>query len=171
MGQLSKMPISVGLYAPYGINLGLRVSTAFELNKWENSDNDKFQTLSVSPQLGFFTYQSYANVSNTVALETSLDYKRFASNQKIYGLGAVGLGYHAEIQQVDASVNVGTGAITNNTRTNHFFVPTVTLGLGKVPVERLGYYLKGFAGQRINTSVGSSFLFGAEIGLTFNVGS
>lgn len=171
MGQSSKMPISIGFFAPYGINLGLKVGTALELNKWENSDSDKFQTLSVSPQLGYFTYQSYENISNTIAVETSLDYRRYTNNQSFYGLGAVGLGYHAELQRVDASVNVGTGAITHNTRTNHYFVPTAILGFGKVPVKRLGYYFKGFVGQRINPSVGNALLFGAELGLTFNVGS
>jgi hypothetical protein len=162
------MPISVGYFAPYFINPGVRVSTAFEIKNWENSSNDKLKTLSVSPQVGFwnvFVYQS--EKSNNWALDAQLEYRSYNASRKFYGLASVGLGYHLTLDNSDLNVNIGTGGITPSTNTTHHFVPSIQLGFGQDFNDHLGYYFKIFTGQRFSSSAGNDLLFGGELGLSY----
>ena len=169
MGQSSKIPISIGYFAPYGVHLGGKIGTSFELKQLEIGNKSKVHSLSISPQLGYFSYFSYTNVHRGLALDANLDLRRYASNQQFYGLAAIGLSYHSLFEKVSTAVNLGTGETINDVQTTHYFVPTFNLGFGQDPNKWLGYYFKASVGQRINTTVGSSLFVSAELGLTFNL--
>lgn len=167
LAQTTNLPINVSYYAPYGINLGVRIGTSFQWKEWQNKTNDKQRTtLSISPQIGYWRYSAYGNtIHNTVNLETHLDYKKYFS-PKFYTLVAAGLSYQIEFQRTGSTVDLGTGMITPTSKTVHNIVPMATLGLG-IDNDKLGYYFKGFIGQRFASVYGQNLFFGAELGIIF----
>ena len=96
--QPSKSPINIGYFMPYGINAGLKIGTSFEVKTWQSKTNDKWKTLAISPQIGFWSYSVYSNnIHRTLVFGTDLDYKRYTSSGKSYGLASVGLNYHLSL--------------------------------------------------------------------------
>lgn len=168
IGQSSEIPISVGYFAPYGLNIGIKASTAFEINNWE--DNAKLSTLSISPQVGYWSAFAYGNdVNNSLVLDAQLEYRRYNANQTFYGLASAGLGYHLTLENSTIGVDIGTGQLNPSTTTSHHFVPSINLGFGKDFSDKLGFYFKAFTGKRFSSSVGNDFLLGGELGLTFYI--
>ncbi len=165
--QDASLPIHIGYYAPYGINPGLKIGTGFEIRQWEN-EKEQLRTLSWSPQIGFWSYRVYDNqIHQTLVADVTLDYRYYASSKKIYGLAAVGLGYHATLERSTLGVNLGTGEVTPTTITTHHFVPTATVGFGQDFNSSIGYYFKLFGGQRFNSTVGNDLFVGGELGITY----
>lgn len=164
--QNTSLPISVGYYAPYGINPGVKIGTSFQWKEWGGEANNKRKTLSISPQIGYWNYSSYGNtIHNAFNLEGHLDYKKYFT-QKVYGLAAAGLSYQMELHRAGLAVDLGTGQITSSTKIIHNLVPMATFGLGR-DNDQLGYYLKGFIGQRFASTDGQNLFVGGELGLTF----
>ena len=164
--QDTKLPISIAYYTPYAINPGLKIGTAFQL-KTINTSGDKLQTLSVNPQIGFWNSSIYDNnIHRTLVADAHLNYKRYTMNQQFYGLTGIGLSYQLELQRTGLNLDLSTGDSTSDTKSIHSFIPMFNLGFGK-DYDRLGYYFKGFVGQRFAISDSNSLFAGAELGFTF----
>jgi hypothetical protein len=166
LAQNTNLSINIGYYAPYGINPGVRIGTSFQWKEWQNKANDKRTTLSISPQIGYWNYSAYGNtIHNTFNVEAHLDYKKYFT-ERFYGLVAAGLSYQMEFQRTGFVIDLGAGQVTPTTKTVHNIVPMTTLGIGR-DNDLLGYYFKGFIGQRFASADAQNLFFGAELGLTF----
>ncbi len=169
MAQDKAIPIDIGYFAPYVLQVGGKIGTSFELKNWKPQDETEKQiihSLSISPQIGYFFNP---NIQRNFLINTELVYKRKKSPTKIYPTASIGLGYMLGVQQQDGAVNLATGKIEKNTKSINYFVPTLNIGFAKDPKKILGYYFKASYGRRISTEVEDSALFGLELGLRINL--
>jgi|GEM_PF-1195010 len=161
--------LSVGYFAPYGIQLGGKLGASFQVGQWPQENEataERIHKLKIQPQVGYFTYPQ---VQHNFVLNCEAVYLRTRPGRRFTPLASVGLGYWMARQRQGGSVNLGSGEITYDVENLHYITPTLNIGFEIAPKKVIGYYLKGFAGRKIGLGEPSAGLFGLEAGLTFQL--
>lgn len=164
IAQKAPIPLRVGLFLPYGTQIGVKVGTWHQLTNWE--ENDRAHQLWLSPQAGFF---AFPRVENTFLLNADLEYQFRRGEKRVFPRVAVGVGYMLARERVDGSVDLSSGDITHATRSLHYLVPSAGLGLGILPTKRFGYHIMASYGRRIGLNVQSEAYVGLEVGVTIPI--
>lgn len=156
-------PISLSYYAPLAIQVGTRVGTAISLRNWEPAGRER--VLLVRPQIGYF---SQLGLHRNFVVETDLAFRLKKAKKRSYLSPSLGLGYINSVENIEGSVNLGSGEIDQKTENYHYFLPTINLEWGLVPKKNLGYFFKFFMGRKVGAESDAAF-FGIEIGLNFHI--
>lgn len=158
--------LTFGYFAPYAVQVGGKLGLALEMTNWESgkAKKTKINHLEIHPQIGYFTFP---NVQNNLLIQTDINYRRHQANKKLYPIAGISLAYLLSSQKVDGAVDLATGTISPQRRGLHYFVPSVHLGIRKVPKKRLGYYGKVFYGQKMSPQVEGAGFWGLELGGLF----
>ena len=163
------IPLFVGYYGPYFIQPGGKVGTLLSVRDWDKSTDEKqrLHQLYVSPQLSVFTR---TNNHLSVAINADVGY-RFITKKDLYLAPSIGLGYLISSHRMSASVNLGSGAISEYEREiRHQFLPTGNLEIGHEAITRkMGWYLKLLYGGMLFGPTENSGLFAAELGMRFRI--
>ena len=163
MGQANSNTLSIGYYAPYGIQFGAKLGASFTLKNWDKeSESSRVSKLSVQPQISYFVFP---DVQHNVLLNNEIVYSLHKVDKRFFPMVSVGTGYLLAIQNTDGSVNLATGDISNNTETLHYFLPTFNLGFGIAPKKSIGFYTKAFYGHKIGSISENEAFFGIDLGI------
>ncbi|KAA3636528.1 MAG: hypothetical protein DWQ02_08115 [Bacteroidetes bacterium] len=168
-GQNTKMPVSIGYFAPYGVQYGAKAGISIPWKNWESDrkeDQIRSYNLTLDPQIGYFVFPE---VQNNFFLNMELAIRSHKNEKRFSPMASAGLGYLLGLQKQEGSVNLATGEIDFETTALHYFVPTVSLGFNIKPKKSMGYYFKGFFGRKIIRGLEGSTIIGAEAGITFNI--
>ncbi len=166
LAQSKPSSMYLGYFAPYGIQIGAKVGTSFEVKQWDASKSSRSFSLSVRPHVGYFSFPDVQHnflVNTEVVLRTRKSAKRFAP------LASLGLGYILGRQRTDGTVDLGTGKRTFNVDTLHQLAPTIGLGFDVLPKKRLGFFLHAFYGPSLISQRANAAFFGLELGVLFNL--
>lgn len=159
--------LSLGYFAPYGVQFGAKGTASFHLKDWHHktsNDSTKTQQLNISPGIGYFVFPS---VQRNYLLNVETIYQLRNSTKRFTPMASIGIGYLLSRQKLGGSVNLATGDITYDVETLHHFLPTLNIGFNIVPRKTIGYYLKGFFGRKFTADRANSSFFGLETGLTW----
>ncbi len=145
-------PLTIGLYAPYGTQPGLKLGTEIDLPGG----------LLLAPQVAAFT-RPWNHSSGMANLD--LSYRRQGRGTR-YSTISVGAAYLLSAQIVTESIDLSTGGYTTDRQLRHYATPTLSYELAwSRPVA--DPYLKLSVGRKISPQVADSTFFAAEIGLRF----
>lgn len=168
--QKDKPAVFLGYFAPYGSQFGGKAAVSFHVKNWKKEDQTEARRTHqfyLSPQFGYFVFPS---VQRNYLFNLESVYQRTRPNKRFAPTASVGLGYLLARQQQEGAVHLGTGEITYEVTSLHYFTPTIGLGFNIIPKKVIGYYLKGFYGRKITSQQENAAIFGLEGGLIFNVG-
>lgn len=145
-------PLTIGLYAPYGTQPGLKLGAEIDLPGG----------LVLAPQAAAFT-RLWNHSSGMANLD--LGYRRHRGGSR-YATISVGAAYLLSAQIVTESIELSTGGYTTTRQLRHYATPTVSYELAwSRPAA--DPYLKLSVGRKISPQVADSTFFAAEIGLRF----
>ncbi len=164
-GQERSTELSVGYFAPYGLQFGGKIGASFNYKQWKLNAEDgaaPIHKLNINPQLGYFVNP---DVQQNVLFNTELSYQRKKANKRFAPIAALGLGYLLAFQQLGGTVNLANGQIHTEKETLHYFTPTLNLGFEVEPKKSIGYYFKLFYGRKFGAQRVDSSIFGVEFGM------
>lgn len=163
-GQSLSLPIHLSYYSPYFLQPGAKLGTSVEL--MDVSGNGKDRTLSLSPQVAFF---SQLGVNQNYLLNAELNLSRQREDKKrVQGFG-IGLGYLLSSKNLGPVVNLGSAEVSSGERENASFVlPTLSYSLGLRPDKGPPWQVKFFLGRKISFEDQGELFFGFETGISLN---
>lgn len=159
------VPLRVSFFAPYVVSPGVNLGTSFDLINREEDPQEQYRTtsyFSIRPEIGYFVYPG---VHRNLIMETNLCYTIKKTTGRSYFTPALGLAYLLTTEDVEGSVNLGSGNIEHETATHHAFLPTLNLEAGLMPKRYVGYFVNTFYGYRMGGQRPNATLLGLEIGL------
>lgn len=162
MAQMDTPSLTVGFFAPYGVQYGGKVAWAFTLKDYTKIGRSRVDQLRFSPQVSYFVFPE---VQRNVLINGAFLYQRLQPEKALAPMAALGFGYLLARQNQEGTVNLGTGEIDFVTESRHSFVPTLGLGVLINPQKRFGFYLKGFYGRKITAQYEDGAFFGLNFGL------
>ncbi|MFT5681769.1 MAG: hypothetical protein ACI8RZ_002681 [Myxococcota bacterium] len=145
-------PLTIGFYAPYGVQPGLKLGTEVALPGG----------LFMAPQIAAFTR---LDNHNSAMLNLDVGYRHQGKGAR-YSAFSVGVAYLLSAQIVTESIDLSTGEYTTTRELRHYAVPTLNYELGW-SLPAVDPYLKLSIGRKISPQVEDSMFFAVEIGLRF----
>jgi hypothetical protein len=170
-GSEKGIPISIGLYAPYFIQPGLRVGSSVSLKSWKgdkaSTSFTQAKTLFVNPQIGFFVRPG--NHRNLL-VSSDVGMKWHKAERPFYKAASIGLGYLNRFQIVSSTIDLSTGEVSGRNRERiDFFLPMANLELGHRPMKSIGWYTKLSYGRNMSAKIENASFFAIETGLNFRL--
>ena len=169
IGQKTPVNLSTAYYAPYGVQYGFNLGVKIPFRQWPIETamkNNRFYRLSFYPQLSYFVYPT---VQRNIFLNQEWMISRHRMDKRFFSTLSIGTGYQLAWENQGGTVNLGSGDINNKREMEHQFVPTLNVGFGVDPEQKLGWYFKAFFGRRIVFNATNETYIGAELGLLFNL--
>jgi hypothetical protein len=77
-------------------------------------------------------------------------YRSNKKGKRFFMSSSIGLGYILSFQRQEETLNLGTGESTDSYESIHYFVPTVSAGIGIDPKKYPGFYLKASFGRKLS---------------------
>lgn len=168
MAQKEAPLITVGYFAPYGVQIGGKLGVRLPLKTGDTMAGRKharISTLSISPQVAHFVFPG---TQRNTLLSTEFIYQIAKENKRFSPMTSFSLGYLLARQKQGGNVNLGSGDVADVIESLHYFAPTITVGFDIKPRRAIGYYMRAFYGREIGQQANSP-LFGLELGTTFNL--
>ena len=167
--QGKEIPITFGLYAPYGIQFGGKVGTVINLKKWDTEKEKKgnnhtnLKTYFVSPQIGLFVR---LRNHTSLLINSDLGFKNVKEKRRFYKAYSLGLGYLNTFQITSSTFDLSTGEIVAKKRERRgYFLPTLNFEFGKEAKSRIGWYSKFSFGRKFSSKIENSTFLALELGL------
>jgi len=167
------VPISIGIYAPYGTQPGGNIGTHIDLKEWETEKISKEKTyinskkLFFSPQLGIFVRPKN---HTSYILNVDIGYRMKRSNRRIYIAPSLGLGYILENRILGKTIDLSNGNnIDKDKELRHLLLPTLNFEISKEPKKQVGWFLKLSYGRKISSQIEDSAFTSLELGIKFNL--
>ncbi|MCP4439324.1 MAG: hypothetical protein GY810_10330 [Aureispira sp.] len=161
--------ISIGYYAPYAIQSGVKIGSFFNIKEWvkEKDVKLKFSSLFISPQIGvFFRPRNHTSF----VLNADMGYKITNSKQNFYISPSLGFGYLIANQVLSNTITLNSGDVAKRDRElRHYFLPTINFGFGNYANKKIGWYTKLSFGRKMSPTIEDATFFAFELGLKFNL--
>ena len=163
------IPITLAIYAPYGIQFGGKVGTTINFKVWEAAKTNKksccpyARTFFVSPQIGFFVRP---NNHNSLLLNSEAGFKNIKHKRRFYTAYTIGLGYLNTFQILSSTIDLSTGEIVARKRERRaYFLPGINFECGQDAKRNVAWYSKFAFGRKISNNIEDSSFFALELGL------
>lgn len=149
LSQTRKSEWQVGYFAPYLTQVGALAGLAFDIKTWSTlSETVKSeQRLQILTQWGYFRQ---IHVSDNIILNPEMVYRWNKKGHRFFVNSSAGAGYILSFQRQEGTLNLGTGESANSYESIHYFVPTVSVGIGIDPKKYPGFYLKASYGRKLS---------------------
>ena len=149
LSQTRQSEWHIGYYAPYLTHVGAMAGMAFDIKAWSTlSETPKReQRLQILTQWGYFRQ---IHVSDNIILNPEMVYRWNKKGDRFFVNSSIGTGYILSFQRQEGTLNLGTGESTNSYESIHYFVPTLSAGIGIDPKKYPGFYIKASFGRKLS---------------------
>jgi len=155
------VPVTLGVYAPYGVQPGLRLGTYKSFGEREGRWTTSWFT---GPRIAVFT-RPWNHTS--ALIDAELGYWIQRPDRRFYSAWSLGAGYLASSQVVSESVALSTGASTPERALRSYFAPSLSYELGwSLRPDRAVFCELSF-GRKMSGQIEDSALFAVEVGARF----
>ncbi len=156
--------LSISYFAPFAVQPGGRLGLDILLNNWRKEPDVKASIWVIRPHIGYFVRP---DLHRNLIIGSELGYKLQKPNKRAYWLPTIEMSYLLSSENVEGSVHLGSGDITQLKETYHYFLPALGITYGIEAKKRIGYFFKLFYGRKISKQLPDAAVFGTEVGIKF----
>ena len=167
MAQDEKLSLSIGYFAPFGVNFGGQAGVVIPYKELRSSEKGTYRKrLLLNPHVAYFARPDVER-NFLINLKSGLEMRK--AERKFYFFPSLGVGYLHTVRTLGGTVNLGTGDFSRQTESINAFLPTINLELGSSAWKSFGYFGNLYYGREITSGQSNAGFFGIEFGFKYHL--